>query len=705
MPQWLDTTIGKVRIEKQLAQGGMAEVYLGTHLTLDRPVAIKVMHSYVESDDEMKMRFQREAKVVAALRHPNIVQIYDFDTADGHPYIVMEYVRGPSLAMYLRNLHERNERMQPQHVARLISKIASALDYAHEQGVIHRDIKPGNILLHAKAGGSRAMFTDQIEPIITDFGLVRIMHATTQTASGLVSGTPAYISPEQAQGLKVDHRTDIYSLGVILYEILAGRVPFDADSTWSVIYKHIHEAPAAIPGVQPAVQKVIDRALAKNPDERYQSCHDLARDYMNAIGFISEAATMQFTPVPINDNIDLSRPAPLSMVEVTPPAAPRRTTWVPLLGVGALILALGAFGISRLFAAAPTQAISTPTQYATMEMPGAIYSSTAIPGADAVAPIGVLRFQDGTAPADEVTLSTSGMPLPPAGSQYEAWLVEDDAEQRLSLGVLKFDSEGNGSLSYVDPQGRNLLGKYQGMQITVEPNPDNNPNPSTHIAYAMTLPPNGFMHVRHLLYSFSDTPKQIGFLDGLMTDAHLLNTNAQDMLAAYQAGDEIKVRSQAEGMLNIIVGKQSPDYKDWDNNGSIDDPGDGFGMLLNGDAEGYIQGTYSHADLALKATDATQNMKVHGEHVEICATNVSGWTTTLRDQLNLILKTPFGPGMEGMIRDAVAASNHIENGSDVNGNENIEPIPGEGGAKTAYDHAYYMADMLIPAATDSTPTP
>jgi hypothetical protein len=243
------------------------------------------------------------------------------------------------------------------------------------------------------------------------------------------------------------------------------------------------------------------------------------------------------------------------------------------------------------------------------------------------------------------------------------------------------------------------------MQITVEPDPDNNPNPSTNIAYALTLPPNGLMHVRHLLYSFSDTPKQIGFLDGLMTDAHLLNTNAQDMLAAYQAGDEAKVRSQAEGMLNIIVGKQSPDYKDWDKNASINDPGDGFGMLLNGDAEGYIQGTYSHADLALKAADATQNMKVHGEHVEICATNISGWTTSLRDQLSLILKTPFDPDMEGMIRDAVALANHIENGFDVNGNENVEPIPGEGGAKTAYDHAYYMADMLIPAASNSTPTP
>ncbi len=107
----------------------------------------------------------------------------------------------------------------------------------------------------------------------------------------------------------------------------------------------------------------------------------------------------------------------------------------------------------------------------------------------------------------------------------------------------------------------------------------------------------------------------------------------------------------------------------------------------------------------MKAPDATQNMKVHGDHVKISATNVSGWTTTLRDQLILILQTPFGPEMEGMVRNAVALANHIENGVDVNGNENIEPIPGEGGAKTAYDHAYYMADMLIPAASNSTPTP
>ncbi len=136
MPEWIGKTVGKVRIEKEIAKGGMAEVYLGTHLTLDRAVAVKVMHNYIETEPDLQSRFEREAKVVAGLRHPNIVQIFDFDTAEGHPYIVMEYLQGPSLAVYLRELHNRNQRLQPAQIARLLITIATALDYAHEKGVI-----------------------------------------------------------------------------------------------------------------------------------------------------------------------------------------------------------------------------------------------------------------------------------------------------------------------------------------------------------------------------------------------------------------------------------------------------------------------------------------------------------------------------------------------------------------------------------------
>jgi serine/threonine protein kinase len=342
MPDWIGKTIGRVRIEKYLARGGMAEVYLGSHLTLDRPVAVKVLHSYIEEDPNLMSRFQREAKVVAGLRHPNIVQIFDYDTVDGHPYIVMEYLSGPTLATYLRSLHQNNQRIPTHQVARLLKGLTSALDYAHEIGVIHRDIKPGNILLHSKAGqvDPTAPLTRDIDAVLTDFGLVRITTSASQTATGQISGTPAYMAPEQARGDKTDHRTDIYSLGVVLYEMLAGRVPFESDSTLSIIYKHINEPPPPIAGVSPAVQNVIDRALAKDPNARYQSSRNMAVDFYMAIGMTAQAETI-FETAPKFDPIS---------VPPTPAASgqnkARSRVWI---GAGIfsficlLVLAVGAF--------------------------------------------------------------------------------------------------------------------------------------------------------------------------------------------------------------------------------------------------------------------------------------------------------------------------------------------------------------------------
>src|SRR5690349_9262289 len=242
MPQWIGKTIGKVRIEKLLARGGTAEVYLGTHVMLGREVAVKLLHSYIEEEPFLLERFQREARVVAGLRHPNIVQIFDFDTIDGHPYIVMEYFRGPTLATYLRNLQQRKKLSPHAQVARLLNGLAAALDYAHLRGVIHRDIKPGNILLHNKTDEFPLDKTlpHDVEAVVTDFGLVRLVDTAIHTATGLISGTPSYMSPEQALGGATDHRTDIYSLGIVLYELLAGQIPFKADNTLTVLHMHIH---------------------------------------------------------------------------------------------------------------------------------------------------------------------------------------------------------------------------------------------------------------------------------------------------------------------------------------------------------------------------------------------------------------------------------------------------------------------------------
>jgi len=323
MPDWIGKTIGRVRIDKYLARGGMAEVYLGSHLSLDRLVAVKVLHSYIEEDPSLLARFQREAKVVAGLRHPNIVQIYDFDAIEGHPYIVMEYLKGPTLSTYLRGLHERNERIPPHQVARLLKALTAALDYAHSQGVIHRDIKPGNIMLHGKADQIPLdqPLTNDVEAVLTDFGLVRIEHAASQTASGMVSGTPSYMSPEQARGDKTDHRTDVYSVGVVLYEMLAGRVPFEADTTMSVLYMQINEPPPPIPGISPAMQGVMNRALAKNLNDRYQTCREMALDFFLALGMTAEAET-------IIETLPEDNPRRTGNITKPKPAKRRSSVWV-----------------------------------------------------------------------------------------------------------------------------------------------------------------------------------------------------------------------------------------------------------------------------------------------------------------------------------------------------------------------------------------
>ncbi|HET9908619.1 MAG TPA: protein kinase, partial [Anaerolineales bacterium] len=622
MPEWTGKIVGNVRIEKELASGGMGEVYIGTHLRLDRLVTVKVMHSYIEGDPEAQARFEREAKVIAGLRHPNIVQIFDFDIADGHPYIVMEYLRGPSLAAYLRELYARNEKVQPVQVARLLSIMAAALDYAHEQGVIHRDIKPGNVILHNKTGlfSSDLPLSTITEPVITDFGLVRI-HTTTQTSAGKRSGTPAYMSPEQARGLTVDHRSDIYSLGMVLYELIAGHIPFEAETNWGILYKQINEAPPPIPEIPQTVQSVIDRVLAKDPDARYQTCRELAADYLDAIEMFAEAGAVR-----AGSALPVTRRRELEVSDQTVQRA--GPTWKRVVAyslTGLLFIALAVWG------------------FMTYLSPGA--------NAHTEESVGRLRFQDGTARADQVTISASSLAPPPQGSQYEAWLIQDDGEQRVSIGAIAFDQQNQGLLTYVDSEGQNLIGKYKALEITRETNPDPSPNSSNDIVASVSLPPDGLTHLRHLLFSFNATPEKVGFVHGLNTDTLLVNESAQLMLASFEAGDEAGLGLHAERMLNVILGSQSEEYKDWNGDGTIDDPSDGYGLLLNGENVGYIQGTFTHANLSLTSPDASPNMILHGGHVKDCATNLDVWTPQLRDQLMAILNASFdSPELEGMVR-------------------------------------------------------
>jgi serine/threonine protein kinase len=264
--------IGPYQVLERIGQGGMATVYRGFHAELDRQVAIKVLAGALPTTPELVQRFQREARTIAALRHPNVVQVYDFGPLGDTYYLAMEYVEGSDLAAEMRRRREEEQPFSPNEILHLLGQVAEALDYAHSQGVIHRDVKPGNVLLtSAPQAGTLG------QPILTDFGLatLRRTRATLITTIGQnVLGTPEYTAPEQALDAQAANpQSDIYSLGCILYELVTGHLPFEGDSALSIALMVISSDPMPprghVPDLPVAVERVILCALDKEPKRRF----------------------------------------------------------------------------------------------------------------------------------------------------------------------------------------------------------------------------------------------------------------------------------------------------------------------------------------------------------------------------------------------------------------------------------------------------
>jgi serine/threonine protein kinase len=390
MERLIGKAFGPYKVLEKIGEGGMAVVYRGVQESLERYVAIKVLRTELSADQEFIARFRQEALAVAQLSHPNILHVYDAGFAHGVYYIVMAYVDGGSL----KDLIAQGP-VEETFACSLAASLADALDYAHQQGLIHRDVKPSNVLL-----------TRDGRPLLTDFGIAKLLDEGQRlTRTGTSIGTPEYMAPEQAQGQAVDGRTDIYALGVVLYEMLAGWVPFSAQTPIATLYRHVNEPPPPLKQINISVPEwldaIVQKALAKRPLDRFQRASRMAEALRER-----QAPSAAEVARPAREP---ARPEPTQRVSAAPATAPaaerRRTGLRPILAaLAGLVVVAGLVGGAFALLGRDGEPDGAASPTVTL----AVRETTAVPaGATTAAPLAAT-----SSPTPSATAARSPSPSP-----------------------------------------------------------------------------------------------------------------------------------------------------------------------------------------------------------------------------------------------------------------------------------------------------
>ena len=693
--------LGKYEIIELLGQGGMATVYKGYQPDIDRFVAVKVLPPHPGQDAQFMERFRLEARTIAQLQHPHILPMHDYGNDHNILYLVMAYVGGGSLKDRI------SEGPMPlSEVEVMLRQISSALDYAHRRGVVHRDIKPDNILLDSEG-----------HVMLADFGIAKILEGETGlTTTGGVLGTPAYMSPEQGQGLPVTHQADIYSLGVIVFEMLTGRAPFSADTPMQVVLKHITEpVPNILQEVEdlpPALEPVMRRVLAKNPEERYSSAMDFAQDFLRAIHQGTTAIKLKPSMIPPAIQVTSSAQPSTNPSVVPPPQTPTGemrpagalTNPLVLLG-GFAIIAIAMVAVVMLVvsnngpraaapASVPTSApTAIPTSVPVVDTAPTEAPQVAVPPQSSQPMRGRVNFSTARDLGDTVNVQVNTLTAPPNGMVYAIWLQNTTDQSVLGMGQLQIDASGSGILRFTDREGRTLPAMFNAVLITQESSIGD--APTGPVVYSGQLPE----AVPQTLYEVFVHNQQVAdsripaesLFDGARTVAETAMTHTS---IDHSPHTVFWLHNRSEHTINVLRSSQ----EDYDQNEVAENPGFdvGLGTLLDSIGAGL--------DNVAQAAAGDTHLQESTQRLNFCLSNVRKWQNELIDkEIDWTTRTDLSdddvPGIQAEINSAAELIGYMLNGEDFNGNGRIENFPGECGLAQIPEIGILMGSIDIHDAT------
>ncbi|MBZ0298519.1 MAG: protein kinase [Anaerolineae bacterium] len=636
----------------------MATVYKGYQEEIDRFVAIKVLPPHPGQDSEFAERFQLEARTIARLQHPHILPVYDYGQEGDTLYLVVAYIEGGSLS-------DRIDRgpMALKTVESYLREIASALDFAHRQGVVHRDIKPDNILINTEG------YT-----LLADFGIAKLVSSSTKlTATGGLVGTPAYMAPEQAQGGEITPAVDIYSLGVVAYEMVTGRQPYTADTPIHVMMKHVTEPVPRISSAKQdlplALESVMLRVMAKHPEDRYATATEFVEDFSRAI------SGRDVTPLPLrmtdtlvmgepSETRQFSAPGTMAANPTQAVGSPSSTNMLLIVG-GVVVIALLVIAIVALVIFTVNQSnsgvASNPTAAPTRAPTEAIQ---AIPPATSEPSLGTATFSTATTIGDMLTLRANRMPPTAPGENYVVWLQNTDSGDVLNTGTMKINALGEGTLTYTDGEGRFLPGLFNAVAISRESTATSE-TPQGEIEYQGSYPIAVAAALTSILKESADGIDGSSLTQSALSEGQLGRQHANLAASSTNIGG---VLTHTEHTINILLGGE----EDYNGNGRGENPSRSKLGVVH-----FLDLIDSQMDSALESPGTTTLLESEAELIRVCVNNARLTIDQIIPVETDLLKAADMDAAAPLLSQSTLLLDVLVDGVDLDGSGQIDPFEGE----------------------------